>query len=185
MILTAGAVLSSIGYFCSPKNLDVLKVKLLNSYDILIVLLMFSIWLFLEASENTSGLGAFANPLSLSIILAFIAFSSAGGLLMDKKFSASLTDGSVAAVLFGIVICAAFYFTSLQDLKAVGPVLGLGLGTCLYGCILYYFSFLYSLRQGTVKQLKFTTKNWHIIEGLGFLIFLVFGPPTLWETFIS
>ena len=30
MILTPGAVLSSIGYFCSPKNLNDLKIKLLN-----------------------------------------------------------------------------------------------------------------------------------------------------------
>ena len=29
MILTAGAVLSSIGYFCSPKNLNNLKIKLI------------------------------------------------------------------------------------------------------------------------------------------------------------
>lgn len=183
MILTAGAVLSSIGYFCSPKNLNDLKTKLLNWYDILIVLLALSIWFFLEMSSTEYGVPAFIDESSILITAAFVAFSTGGALLIDRKVSASLTDGSVATVLFGIVICTAFYFTALQDRKALGPILAVGLLTSLYGIILYYFSFLYSLKEGTIQQLNLTTKNWHVIEGLGFLIFLVFGPPTIWETF--
>ena len=183
IILTAGAVLSSIGYFCSPKNLNELKTKSLNWYDIMIVLLALSIWFFLEISSAEVEILAFIDQSSILITVAFVAFSTGGALLIDRKVSASLTDGSVATVLFGIVICTAFYFTTLQDPKSVGPNLAIGLLTCLYGIILYYFSFLYSLKEGTVQQLNLTTKNWHVIEGLGFLIFLVFGPPTIWETF--
>tara|TARA_X000000368_G_C23024966_1_gene709733 strand:- start:810 stop:1649 length:840 start_codon:yes stop_codon:yes gene_type:complete len=183
MILTAGAVLSSIGYFCSPKNLNNLKIKLLNWYDILTVLLALSIWFFLEMSSAEYGIGPFIDPSSILITAAFVAFSTGGALLIDRKVSTSLTDGSVATVLFGIVFCAAYYFTALQDMRAIGPLLAVGLLTSLYGIILYYFSFLYSLKEGTIQQQNFTTKNWHVIEGLGFLIFLVFGPPTIWETF--
>ena len=104
-------------------------------------MLALSIWFFLEmSSAEYDGIDPFIDFASIQITVAFAAFSTGGAMLIDRKLSASLTDGSVATVLFGIVICTAFYFTALQDLRAIGPILAVGLLTSLYGIILYYFS---------------------------------------------
>ena len=85
--------------------------------------------------------------------------------------------------IFGIVTVAIFYFPALQDAKAIGPLVAIGTLTSLWGCVTYYFSFLIAIKDGSLEQINFTTKNWHIIEAFAFLVFLIYGPPTIWETF--
>ena len=67
--------------------------------------------------------------------------------------------------------------------KSIGPLVAIGTLTSLWGCVTYYFSFLIAIKDGSIEQINFTTKNWHIIEAFAFLVFLIYGPPTIWEAF--
>ena len=179
-VLIMGAILSSIGYFITPKEADFSKVIPLNYYDILVLLFGFCFW-FIWSIIPEDLLDAFVDPPSLILVTGFLLMSVGASIFRGSQFSVALVDGSVAALLFGIVIASCFYFASLQDPRSIGPLLAVTLLSSIYGCICYYMSFFVTVKQQTLSKLSFTTKNWHIIEAMAFLIFMIYGPPTIWE----
>ena len=179
-VLIVGAFLSSIGYFASPKEADFSKVIPLNYYDISVLALGFCFW-FIWSIIPEGLLAAFFDLTSLILVTGFLLMSVGASIFRGSQFSVALSDGSVAAVLFGIVIASCFYFASLQDPRSIGPLLAVTLLSSIYGCICYYMSFFVTVKQQTLSKLSFTTKNWHIVEAMAFLIFMIYGPPTIWE----
>ena len=179
-VVVYGAILSSIGYFLCPKEPDFLSAKPLNYYDIAILITALSVWLGF-AVIPMGELERFLFLPSVIFAIAFISMSVSAAMLRGNRLSAAAIDGSVAAVLFGIVIAACLYFSSFRVAGTIGPILALSLISAIYGCIFYYAGFFITIKQQTISTVSFTTKNWHIIEAVAFLVFMVYGPPTIWE----
>ena len=175
-----GALLASIGYFFLDNKRTDLEV--LSNIDITVCSVFILIWIIWLTHEVT-GVFAFFDIPSLQFLIGFILFAIAGAVISDKKLSVWLANASIATMLFGIITTAIFYYSLVHDPKAFGPLLAIGLITSLYGCLVFYLSFLISLKQRTLAEINFTVKNWHIIEAFAFLVFLVYGPPTIWEAF--
>ena len=177
VVIFAGAFCTSVGYFLAPKEVDFSKTNALKFHDLLILLVMMGCWLAASKTEFSF----LTDGNSLLLIVGFITLSFAGGSLKNQKPSISLCNGSIAAMLFGIIIGAVFYFDSQDDPTVLGPIIAMSILTSAYGCVLYYFSFLYASLEVATEEIDFTTKNWHLIEAFGFMLFLIYGPPTIWE----
>ena len=173
-----GALLSSIGYF-TKANAPVHHKPFTNIDLLICIAFLFACFSWLM--HQATGLGAFIDLPSMQFLLGFLLFAFAGSLINNKKLSVWLGDGSIAAMLFGIITLAIFYYSTVYDPKAMGPLLVVGLISSLYGCLMLYISFLFGIKENSLQEMNLATKNWHVIEAFAFLVFLVYGPPTLFE----
>ena len=173
-----GALLSSIGYF-TKANVPNHHKPFTNIDLVICIAFLFSCFSWLM--HKAAGVAAFIDLPSIQFLLGFLLFALAGSLINNKKLSVWLGDGSIAAMLFGIITLAIFYYSTVYEPKALGPLLAVGLITCLYGCLMLYISFLFGIKENSLQEMNLATKNWHLIEAFAFLVFLVYGPPTLFE----
>ena len=177
-VLIVAAIFSSLGYFLETGEAELYAARPLQHFDIVILLSVFSACLFWPFIGSW---GVVIDYSSILLVWSFVLLSLGGAVLKKTSLSVALVDGAVVAFLFGIVFATSFYFISLQELSRLGPLIAISLLISIYGCQVYYLGFFLTIKNGVIQHVRYNTKNWHIVEALAFLIFMFFGPPTIWE----
>jgi hypothetical protein len=100
------------------------------------------------------------------------------------EYGFALLDGGKVATFIGATAVTVFYIalSRLNDPKAIGPLLVLGLCTLLWGTFFYLLGVMVS----SIVSSPETKRNlrldaWHIAEAYAFVILALFAPMSFFE----
>lgn len=95
-----------------------------------------------------------------------------------------LLDGGKVATFMGALVTALFYIalSRLDDPKAVGPMMALGLITILMGCFVYLIGICMSaVSCSSELQRNLRLDSWHLAEAYAFVLLALLAPASIFE----
>ena len=99
----------------------------------------------------------------------------------------SFLDGGKVATFVGAAVVAVFYvaLSRLDDPKALGPLLALGLCSFAWGTFIYLIGIMISsVVSSPENKRNLHLDAWHIAEAYAFVILAVFAPMSIFEMFV-
>jgi len=106
-----------------------------------------------------------------------------------KGLAEKLADSSLVAFIIGIFVSIISLYSNFGKLPRyhfIEPhvffqVTNNAHDLFLYGSWLYIFSFFLSLRLIGFAEVDFKKRNWHMLEALGFYVFMTLAAPSIFE----
>ena len=176
--MAIGALITVVAYFFAPKSLRSLSIIPLTKADLVICLLPMVLWFAIKSGMKFP---AFLDPGASSINMLFILLAALASTWNRMSFSEVLTNAGIATALCSIVMVTIGYYTVMSERPQIGPFLAIGFLGTIYGVFTFFFAFFLSLLEGSTEEINFSTKNWHLVEGFAFLIFMIYGPFGMWD----
>jgi len=188
MLLTVfyGFLMSVLGFVLTDKD-EMTRIKLpITSKSFYLVLLIFSLVLWLALAQGNGVLGAINPPPALLTAGLVIAFNLAR---KETGLAENFADASLAAIVMGIVVTVVTLYGNFgqstnYDYIEPHAYLKITQYACysiLYGSLLYIFSFFLSLRTNEFHEINFKARNWHMLEAFSFFVFMTLAAPSIFE----
>lgn len=175
MLLTVlyGSVISMLGYFArqekQPQTINAISTAQL-------IILLAVLWALFVGVMARAGIGAYlsieAAVINLSVIGASL-FLSAKPNYTDTICEAALIGAGISVVI-GVI---AIYSAPTERDAAIQ----ISMNGLTYGLLIYISTYFFSLKYPTGVEVSFTRLNWHWMEIVTFLVFMLFSTETIRE----
>lgn len=188
MLLTVfyGFLMSVLGLVLTDKD-EMTRIKLpITSKSFYLVLLIFSLVLWVALAQTNGVLGAIDPPPALLTAGLVIAFNLAR---KETGLAENFADASLAAIVMGIVVTVVTLYGNFGqstnydyiEPHAYIKITQYACYSILYGSLLYIFSFFLSLRTNEFHEINFKARNWHMLEAFSFFVFMTLAAPSIFE----